>query len=107
MPGMNYEKPQDFKGTMKKLGAYLKPFRIRILFAGLMAITAALLSVLSPWLLGLITSEVARAFKVTTETDTDIIFGLIQVFPNLNLSMGEIALFIAGTYLLSFVFNYF
>ena len=108
MRGMNYtEKPQDFKGTMKKLGAYLKPFRIRIMFAAIMAITAALLSVLSPWLLGLITSEVARAFKLASETNTDIIFGLIRVFPNLNLSIGEIALFIAGTYFLSFVFNYF
>ncbi|PKK99373.1 MAG: ABC transporter [Tenericutes bacterium HGW-Tenericutes-2] len=108
MRGMNYtEKPQDFKGTMKKLGAYLKPFRIRILFAAIMAVTAALLSVLSPWLLGLITSEVARAFKLASETNTDIIFGLIRVFPNLNLSIGEIALFIAGTYFLSFVFNYF
>ncbi|MDX9691076.1 MAG: ABC transporter ATP-binding protein [Acholeplasmataceae bacterium] len=101
MRGMRpVEKAQDFKGTMKRLMTYLRPYRFRIMFAGFMAVTASLLSVLAPWLLGLITSEVARAY---TEGDQ---IGLIRVIGNLNVSLGEIALFIAATYLLSSAFNY-
>ncbi|TNF08474.1 MAG: ABC transporter ATP-binding protein [Bacillota bacterium] len=99
--GMRYvEKAQDFKGTMKKLVKYLRPYRMRIFFAGLMAVTASLLSVLAPWLLGLITSEVARAY-----TQSDAI-GTIKLIEGISLSLGEIALFIAGIYLLSSLFNY-
>jgi len=105
--GMNYlEKPQDFKGTMKKLGRYLKPYALKILIAGFMAISASLLSVLSPWLLGLITSEVADAFKLLPETGT-LILGRIDIVWGINLSIGEIALFITFTYVLSAVLNYF
>lgn len=107
--GMNYtEKPQDFKGTMKKLITYLRPYRFRILFAAIMAIAAALLSVLSPWLLGLITSEVARAYKLANESGSlsNIEFGKILVI-GFQFSMGELALIIAGTFILASVFNYF
>ncbi len=100
--GMRYmEKAQDFKGTMKRLLTYLKPYRMRIFFAGLMAISASLLTVLSPWLLGLMTSEIARAY---TEGDQ---LGLIKIIGHIRLSLGEVALSVAGIYLLSTVFNYF
>jgi ATP-binding cassette, subfamily B, multidrug efflux pump len=99
--GMSYtEKPQDFKGTMIKLAKYLKPYGWQIGSAGVMAIIASLLAVLSPWLLGLITSEVADAFKSSRP------IGLIYIIGNINLSLGEIALVIAGTYVLASVFNY-
>jgi len=101
------EKPQDFKGTMKKLMAYLKPYRVRIMFAAIMAIIAALLSVLSPWLLGLTTSEVARAYKVANLAGdlSAIEFGKILVL-GFEVSMGELALFIAGSFVLASAFNY-
>ena len=105
--GMGYmEKPQDFKGTMKKLGRYLKPYAFKIMIAGLMAVSASLLSVLSPWLLGLITSEVADAFKLLPETGV-LILGRIDIVWGINLSIGEIALFITLTYVLSAILNYF
>ena len=101
MRGMQYtEKAQDFKGTMKRLLAYLKPYRFSILFAGIMAVTASLLTVLSPWLLGLITSEIARAY---TQGDG---IGLIKIIGKIRLSLGEITLAIAGIYILSSLFNY-
>jgi ATP-binding cassette subfamily B multidrug efflux pump len=98
--GSYIEKPQDFKGTMKKLGAYLKPYLGKIIFSGTLAVIASLLSVLSPWLLGLITSEVSRAYKAGES------IGLIHLIGNINLSLGELTLFIASTYLLATVFNY-
>jgi len=104
---MSYiEKPQDFKGTMKKLFQYLKPYKWKILIAGFMAITASLLSVLGPWLLGLITSEVADAFKQSVPGQP-LPLGLINVIGNLELSIGEVALVISGIYILAAFFNYF
>jgi ATP-binding cassette, subfamily B, multidrug efflux pump len=100
--GINYiEKPQDFKGTMKKLLKYLKPYKLKIITAGTMAIIASVLSVLSPWLLGLITSEVSDAFMESRP------MGLIAVAFGLELSLGEITLLIAIIYLLASLFNYF
>ena len=104
--GSYLEKPQDFKGTMKKLMTYLKPYRGRIFLSAMMAIIASLLTVLGPWLLGLITSEVARAYKAA-QSLSSIEFGLIRIIGSLRLSIGELALFIAGTHVLSALFNYF
>lgn len=99
--GMNYlEKPQDFKGTMIKLLRYLKPYAGRIFFAGFMAIIASLMTVLGPWLLGLITSEVADAYTGGRA------IGMIDVVFGISLSIGEIALVIAGIYVMSAGFNY-
>jgi len=62
--GMGYfEKAQDFKGTMKKLYQYVKPYMGKVLFSGVMSILASLLTVIAPWLLGLMISEVALAFQ--------------------------------------------
>ncbi len=94
------EKPQDFKGTLLKLAKYLKPYKAKIFLAGFMAVSASLVAVLAPWLLGLITSEVAGAFT------TGRPLGLINVIGNINLSIGELALVIAATFLISASFNY-
>ena len=102
MRGMQYfEKAQDFKGTMKKLLTYLRPYRLKIIISGLMAVTASLLTVLTPWLLGLMTSEIARAY---TQGDS---IGLIHVVGQIRLSLGEITLVIAAIYILSSLMNYF
>ena len=105
--GMTYMgKPQDFKGTMKKLLHYLRPYAFQVIGAGLMAITAALLSVLGPWFLGLITSEVARAYQAANGVFESIEFGLIHIIWGINVSIGELALIIVGVHVLSAGFNY-
>jgi ATP-binding cassette, subfamily B, multidrug efflux pump len=97
------EKPQDFKGTMKKLAVYLKPFRGRLVLAALFAMTASLVSVLGPWLLGLITSEVADAFQ---RDPSSIVIGDISIAFGIALSLGGLALLIVGVYIVSAVLNY-
>lgn len=105
--GMTYMgKPQDFKGTMKKLLAYLKPYRFQVIGAGMMAITAALLTVLGPWFLGLITSEVARAYKAAGGVFSQMSFGDIEVIWGIRVSIGELALVIVVVHILSAAFNY-
>jgi len=103
--GMRYiEKPQDFTGTMKRLLTYLRPYRLQIIVSGLFAAIASLLTVLGPWLLGLITSEVAEAFQ---QNPGGFVIGRIDVVFGIQLSLGELALTIAGIYLLSALLNYF
>jgi ATP-binding cassette subfamily B protein len=105
--GMTYMgKPQDFKGTMKKLLKYLRPYAFQVIAAGMMAITAALLSVLGPWFLGLITSEVARAYQAAGGVFENIQFGLVDIIWGIRVSLGELALLIVGVHVLSAGFNY-
>lgn len=56
------EKPQNFKKSIKKLFNYLKPYSPQIIFSGSMSILSSLLTVIAPWLLGLMTTEIAEAF---------------------------------------------
>ena len=56
------EKPQNFKKTMSKLYKYIKPFIPQIALSALMSIVASLLTVIAPWLLGLMTTEIAEAY---------------------------------------------
>jgi ATP-binding cassette subfamily B protein len=75
------EKPQDFKGTMKKLSKYIKPYRVEIMFSAIMSILSSLSTVLSPWLMGLMTTEVAEAFLNGRQVgNIEIIFGLSTTF---------------------------
>ena len=99
------EKPQDFKGTMKKLLKYLRPYRFRIGLAGTLAVLASLLQVLGPWMLGLITSEVAEMYKTHTP-GTRLNIGLIKIVGSIELSLGQIALLIISVYILASFLNY-
>jgi ATP-binding cassette, subfamily B, multidrug efflux pump len=103
--GMNFEKASDFKGTMIKLGRYIKPYRIKIYLSGILAVIASIMNVLTPWLLGLITTVVANAYKAGEfigQTPTLI----IPLFGN-TYTLSEFALMIAIIYLVGAFLNYF
>ncbi len=104
--GMNFEKASDFKGTMKKLGRYISPYRFKIYFSGFLAMVASLMNVVTPWLLGLITTAVADAYKAGLFQNGQAPVIQIALFGQ-NLTMGELALWIAGIYLLGAFLNYF
>jgi ATP-binding cassette subfamily B protein len=75
------EKPQDFKGTMKKLSKYVIPYKTPIVISAIMSILSSLSSVLSPWLMGLMTTEVADAFIERRSVGyIPVIFGLEVTF---------------------------
>lgn len=50
--GMKTEKPKDFKGTMKKLLSYIKPFIPRILIVLIFAIGSVIVGIRGPKILG-------------------------------------------------------
>jgi ATP-binding cassette subfamily B multidrug efflux pump len=103
--GMNFEKASDFKGTMKKLGRYIRPYRFKIAFSGILAMIASLMNVVTPWLLGLITTSVADAYKSGLFQNGNNPIITISLFGQ-TLSMAQLALWIASIYLVGAVLNY-
>ncbi|MGB0175418.1 MAG: ABC transporter ATP-binding protein [Acholeplasmataceae bacterium] len=94
------EKPQNFKKTMGKLYTYIKPFIPQIALSALMSVIASLLTVVAPWLLGLMTTEIADAYLANREVSlVSVVFGLEFSF----LSLVFITLL---GYSLSGLFNY-
>ncbi len=66
MPG---EKPKNFKKTMKTLGTYLRPYRIRIIIAAIAATLSVVFSVVAPMLLGEATDVIADSVITSSALD--------------------------------------
>lgn len=56
--GAAAEKPKDFKGTFKKLIAYLKPFRLKLIFVLIFAVGSTIFAILGPKILGKATTKI-------------------------------------------------
>lgn len=93
-------KPKEFKKTMKRLLVYLRPFYPQIMTAAVLSIIAAILSVLAPWLLGLITSEISDAFEARR------VLGNIHLPFNMSVSIIQLSILIVSIYVFSGIFNY-
>ena len=91
------EKAKDFKGTMKNLFEYLKPYRLSMLVVIICAIGSATFSIVGPKVLG----------KATTK----IFEGLMNKVSGNSLGMdfdyiGKILLILLGLYVISAIFSY-
>ncbi|MCX6013562.1 MAG: ABC transporter ATP-binding protein, partial [Chloroflexi bacterium] len=64
--GMPVEKARDFKGTMKTLLQYLRPYRIHLLVALGMAIASTVLTIVGPKLLGWATTRLFKGLVAKT-----------------------------------------
>ncbi|MBO3329508.1 ABC transporter ATP-binding protein [Clostridium perfringens] len=91
------EKAKDFKGTMKKLGVYLKPYSLSIAIVILFAIGSAAFSIVGPKILGKATTKIFEGLvqKITGVPDASIDFGYI----------GNIAMILVALYLVSSSFG--
>jgi len=76
MPG---EKPKNFKKTMKTLGTYLRPYRIRIIIAAIAATLSVVFSVVAPMLLGEATDVIANSVITSSALDFNQL-GYLLVF---------------------------
>ncbi|AMN31908.1 ABC transporter ATP-binding protein [Clostridium perfringens] len=87
------EKAKDFKGTMKKLGVYLKPYSLSIAIVILFAIGSAAFSIVGPKILGKATTKIFEGLvqKISGVPDASIDFGYI----------GNIAMILVALYLVS------
>lgn len=91
------EKAKDFKGTMKKLGVYLKPYSLSIAIVILFAIGSAAFSIVGPKILGKATTKIFEGLvqKITGVPDASIDFGYI----------GNMAMILVALYLISSLFG--
>ena len=94
------EKPQNFKKAIKKLFNYLKPYSPQIIFSGSMSILSSLLTVIAPWLLGLMTTEIAEAFIQNRSV------GSIYITSQIELTIPSLALIVLLGYSLGGILAY-
>ena len=91
------EKAKDFKGTMKKLISYLKPYALSIVLVFIFAVGSAAFSIVGPKILGNVTTEIFKG-----------LMGKVQGSSN-GIDFSSIArtLFILlGLYLVSALFSF-
>ena len=87
------EKPKDFKGTIKKLAGYLKPFWFKMLLVFIFAITSTIFAIISPKMLGQATNQIVGDY-----ISPDHIFHLDIIL--------NIILFLVVLYLISAALSY-
>ncbi|WP_424766813.1 ABC transporter ATP-binding protein [Paenibacillus sp. sgz302251] len=89
--GMKVQKAKDFKGTLRRLLAYLKPQRTKLIIVVLMALLSTVFSIVSPKLMG--------------DATTEIFEGIMNGGVDFEAIM-QIVLILIGLYLLSSLFAY-
>ena len=91
------EKAKDFKGTIKNLWLYLKPYSLSIAIVILFAIGSAAFSIVGPKILGKATTKIFEGLvqKISGVPDASIDFGYI----------GNIAMILVALYLVSSLFG--
>ena len=90
------EKAKDFKGTMKKLLAYMRRYLPSIVLALLCAVGGTVFSIFGPKILGRATTKLFEGVIAMLTGTGGIDFGAI----------GQILLFLAGLYVLSALLSY-
>ena len=91
------EKARDFKGSMKKLLGYLKPYRISISVVLVFAIASTIFSIVGPKILGRATTKLFEGIVAQIAgTGSGIDFDYI----------GGILLTLGGLYVISSIFSY-
>lgn len=90
LPG---EKPKDFKGTLRRLLSYLRPYRMQLLVVLIAAVLSTLFSIVAPRIMGMATDELFNSVTGGTAIDFRYIIDLLMI--------------LAGLYLFSSLFAYF
>ena len=96
MMGMPVQKARDFKGTLRKLVAYLSPYRLTILIVLVLAIGSTAFSIVGPKILGGATTELFNGILAKIAGTGDVPFDVI----------GRILLTALGLYALSAGLSY-
>ena len=56
-------KAKDFKGTMRQLASYLKPYRLTIVIVWVFALISTAFTIVGPWIMGLVTDELVTGIS--------------------------------------------
>lgn len=90
------EKAKDFKGTLKKLFAYLKPYYVKFIFIIIFATGSTFFAIFGPKILAKATDKLSEGIISKISNTGGIDFGAIA----------EILIFLGCIYLLSALLNY-
>lgn len=96
--GAPVEKAKDFKGTLKRLLAYLKPRRLQLLLVLIMAILSTAFSIISPKVLGLATTKLFEGSMARLQDSSSAVVDFQYI--------GGILKILMGLYLVSALFSY-
>ncbi|HPQ48084.1 MAG TPA: ABC transporter ATP-binding protein [Clostridia bacterium] len=99
-PGMRgpAEKAKDFKGTLRRLITYLKPFKTSLIIVLLMSVLGTASAIAGPKILGKATTELFRGLMMK-----------MQGVPGAAIDFNKIAIIMAwliGLYIISSIFSY-
>lgn len=95
-PHMPGEKAKDFKGTMRKLMAYMADYKVVLLFVVIFAIGSTVFNIVGPKILGKATTEIFNGLVGKVSGQGGIDFEKI----------GQILVFLLGLYLCSAAFSF-
>ncbi|MDR2597161.1 MAG: ABC transporter ATP-binding protein/permease [Treponema sp.] len=56
-------KAKDFKGTMRQLASYLRPFSLTIIVVWILALTSTAFTIIGPWIMGMVTDELVTGIS--------------------------------------------
>jgi ATP-binding cassette subfamily B protein len=95
---MPVEKPKDFRGTLRRLGAYLRPHRTQLAIVLACAVLSTVFTIVSPKVMGRATTELFRGLmaKMHGIPGATIDFGYVRA----------ILLALLGLYAVSSLFSY-
>lgn len=102
------EKPKDFKGSLKRLIGYLKPYGLKIFIVTVAAILSILFSIFSPLFLGRATNSIADSLSRNLPIDFPHLFRLLALtgtFYLLNAAFSYLQSYIMADVAQSFVYN--
>jgi ATP-binding cassette subfamily B protein len=90
--GMPVEKPKDFRGTLRRLLKYLKPYRLKLTLIFISAIFSVIFSLLSPRIMGFAITGLFEDIRM--QAGVDYVY------------ISRILFILGGLYLLSSLFSY-
>ena len=84
MPPMRVvEKPKDFKGTLKQLAGYVRPYYARIIASLILMVISTVMCIYGPKLIGDVTTSIAQGivakYQGTGGIDFDRIASLVKM----------------------------
>lgn len=95
--GMKTEKAKDFKGTIKKLLAYMKPYKLSMIIVLIFAIGSAGFSIVGPKIMG----------KAVTKIYLGLLEKVSGTGKGINFEyIGKTLLFLIGLYVISAIFSF-
>ncbi len=106
--GRPVEKAKDFRGTLRRLLAYLKPHHMRLLAVAVFAIGSTVFSVAGPKLMGQATTKIFNGVEAKLiVAGKDKAFGLHISLPKIDFAgIGHILLWLIALYLVSSILSF-